>query len=102
MINILGKLAIGLVAPLSFFTAFIATGDVLVAIAAAIAVAAAQFTVSWSTQRRIGVSSWAGLAVVLTVTATTLAGVDAGDLGLSPTPVDCTAIRCACQTPQFI
>lgn len=102
MIKLFGKLTTGFLSTITFLAAFAVAGDVLIAVAIAIAGAAAQFVLTRTGDRKPDVTSraarWASLALVLVVTGTTLAGVDADSAELrSPTSVSCTAPHCVCQ-----
>lgn len=104
MINLLRKLATGFLSTIAFIAVFMIAGDVLIAAVAAIVGAAAQFVLARTAHRRPDVTtrtaSWASLALLLVVTATSLMGVEIPDAPALASHQDLTPVSSVCPLSQ--
>jgi hypothetical protein len=100
MTDILRRVITGFTSTFSFFVVFIIAGDVLLAAGVASAIAMVQFVFATSPQGRAGAIGWtaslASLAVVVALTATTLAGSSPAPSSWSPAALTNTALTGAC------
>lgn len=74
MIYFFRRLFVSFLSTIVFLASCIVEGDVLLAAIVAIATVTAQLVLGWTVRGSRGGMTWASLAVVLTLTGTTLAG----------------------------